>query len=313
MQHILSTHLWRTIKAQASKSRCRKVAVAYVTKDLIGFRKGDTLVTDASESVISSSGTNAKLLSTLHRRGVALYSYPGLHAKVLLLDDVAVIGSGNMSESSHSTLVEAALMTDSPHAVSGVDSLIHQLIKQSSSLDKTAITKLCKIKVVHHGRKAGDKPILNGPKIRQLGNQTWLVGVYVDDEEDSAKNRWTEHKQKVLSEKHETDVDSVDWGKSGRFIDEAKPGDQLIQICRPTRKAKQPKYVLKAVTLLDKYQLNGVTHAFVGENKGPKSEITWAAFKMMMKQLKANPGGINSERILRPDLAEAINNRWKTT
>lgn len=37
MQRILSAHLWRTIKAQASKSRNRKVAVAYVTKDLIGF------------------------------------------------------------------------------------------------------------------------------------------------------------------------------------------------------------------------------------------------------------------------------------
>ena len=86
MQRILRAHLWRTVKAQASKSRCRKAAVAYVTKDLIGLRKGDTLVMDASVAAVSAGETNAKLLTTLHRRGVLLYSRPGLHAKVLLLD-----------------------------------------------------------------------------------------------------------------------------------------------------------------------------------------------------------------------------------
>src|SRR5690606_27256419 len=121
----------------------------------IGFRKGDTLVTDASPAAIRAGHTSAKLLATLHRRGVAVYSCPGLHAKALLLDEVAVVGSGNMSESSLGTLIEAAVMTDSPHVVSGVESLSHQLVRQSTQLDREALTALCKIKVTRSGPMIG--------------------------------------------------------------------------------------------------------------------------------------------------------------
>ena len=47
MQNVLSSDLWKTIRAQAKKSRQRKAAIAFVTRDLVGFRKDDTLVVGA--------------------------------------------------------------------------------------------------------------------------------------------------------------------------------------------------------------------------------------------------------------------------
>jgi hypothetical protein len=48
-----------------------------VTRDLVGFRKADVLVVDASEHAIACGDTDAKLLRRLQRKkGVLLYPYP---------------------------------------------------------------------------------------------------------------------------------------------------------------------------------------------------------------------------------------------
>ena len=48
MQRVLSRDLWKSIITQARSARRKRAAIAYVTKDLIGLRKGDTLIVDAS-------------------------------------------------------------------------------------------------------------------------------------------------------------------------------------------------------------------------------------------------------------------------
>src|SRR4051812_21268253 len=98
MQKVLTNDLWKAARARRTKRKM--AAIAYVTQDLLGFRKGDTLVADASAYAVRNAETSAKLLRTLHKKGVRLYDCACLHAKVLLLDDVAVISSGNMSKSS---------------------------------------------------------------------------------------------------------------------------------------------------------------------------------------------------------------------
>ena len=98
MQKVLSNLLWRKIKAEEAKAKVRQAAIAYVTRDLVGFEKGDGLVTDASKRAVRMGETSAKLLSTLFRKGVELYSCAGLHAKVLLLDGTAVIGARHAAQ-----------------------------------------------------------------------------------------------------------------------------------------------------------------------------------------------------------------------
>ncbi len=112
MQRVLGKDLWAEARKQARASKSRKTAIAYVTRDLIGFRKGDTLVVDASTLAIKNGETDARLLQKLQKKGVQLYDCTDLHAKILLLNDKAIIGSGNMSSSSESRMVEAALMSD---------------------------------------------------------------------------------------------------------------------------------------------------------------------------------------------------------
>jgi phosphatidylserine/phosphatidylglycerophosphate/cardiolipin synthase-like enzyme len=175
---VLSKDLWTEVRKQARASSSRKGAIAYVTRDLVGFRKGDTLVVDASVLAVKNGETDAPLLRKLHERGVKLYDCTDLHAKILLLDDVAVISSGNMSSNSERWMVEAALISDHASVAAGVASLIEQLVKQSSILDRKQIAELCKVKVIRRGGRRSAGPRKRKTRISRLGDQTWITGVH---------------------------------------------------------------------------------------------------------------------------------------
>jgi phosphatidylserine/phosphatidylglycerophosphate/cardiolipin synthase-like enzyme len=177
MQRVLTNDLWKAVVAQARRARRKSAAIAYATQDLLGLGKGDTLLVDSSLNAVRHGETSAKLLRTLHQKGVSLYECPRLHAKVVLLDDVAVIGSGNMSGSSVNALVEAGVITDHSSTVAGVASFIEQLIAQSKELTAKDIDHLCKIKVVRRGGFPIGGTSRRRPKVSRLGTRTWVVGI----------------------------------------------------------------------------------------------------------------------------------------
>ncbi len=75
------------------------------------------MVCDASNNAIKTGQTSAAVLKRAFDRGSRLYNLPGLHAKILLLNEKALIGSANASGSSAHSLIEAGLLTDQPTIV----------------------------------------------------------------------------------------------------------------------------------------------------------------------------------------------------
>src|SRR5438046_174404 len=152
MQQVLSHGLWKEVCALSKKAQSVRAAIAYVTaSELLKFQKGDLLIVNASEGAIRGGQTSAKVLSALHKRGVEVYNCSNLHAKVLLIDNVAVIGSGNMSQASAGGLVKAALRTGHRATVSGVQTFLRQLVEQSERLTAKRLVELRKIKVIRAG------------------------------------------------------------------------------------------------------------------------------------------------------------------
>lgn len=315
MQRILSTDLWKQVRAKAAKAKRRDAAIAFVTRDLIGFKTGDRLVVNASENAIRTGETDAKLLVQLFERGVELYDCPALHAKVLVLDDTAVIGSANLSASSESKLVEAVLMTDSPATVSQMKSLIEQLIEQSEPITSKRLNTLSKIEVV---RRGGTGPVAPGSKrvkVTELGTRTWLVGIRGMKRELSAdEEAIVETSSARLAEECGLRRESITWlrwtGK-GAFPSKAKAGDQVIQIWSPSSNSKTPKSVTRPSPILFLERVNGVTFAYVEERKGRKPEMKWGEFKQLMKRLGyGRRFGKSSQCILDPALADGISLNW---
>jgi hypothetical protein len=316
VQRVLSKDLWTEVRRRARTSKSRKAAIAYATRDLVGFRKGDTLVVDASTLAIRNGETDAPLLRKLHRKGVQLYACADLHAKILLLDDVAIISSGNMSSNSEHRMVEAALISDHGSILAGVASLMEQLVQQSSPLDAKQIAQLCKIEVIRRGGWNGVRPKGRKTRIAKLGNRTWIVGVRELErnpkpEEQKLIDRATRFLKGRL-DFAEDDLSWIRWGVRGRFARECQTGDSLIQVWRSS-KAKRPSAVVKAVPVLLKQPTKRWTRFYIAEPPGRYPEISWGRFQRLLmevgytRQVKAG-----SVQLLEPDIADTINRKWSS-
>ncbi len=314
MQRVLSKDLWTEVRKQARASSSRKGAIAYVTRDLVGFQKGNTMVVDASDLAIQNGETDAPLLRKLHKKGVQLYDCADLHAQILLLDDVAIISSGNMSSSSERRMVEAALISDHGSVVAGVASLIEQLVKQSSPLDKEKIAQLCKIKVIRRGGRNGARSKRRRTRITKLGNRTWVVGVHeLKQDPKPEEQRLIDRATRSLQERlgaSDDDFSWIKWDVRGRFARECRTGDLLIQIWRSAN-AKRPSEVWKGVPVLLKQPTKRWTRFYVAEPSGRSPEITWGQFKRLLRevgyprQVKAG-----SVQLIEPDVADTISQKW---
>jgi hypothetical protein len=137
VQRVLSNDLWAEVRKQARASKSRKSAIANHARSG-RLPEGRHLGRGRFDHRHHEGRNGCAVVAKLHKKGVRLYDCADPHAKILLLDDVAIIGSGNMSSSSEKRMVEAALISDQGSVVAGVASPIEQLVKQSSPLDKKA-------------------------------------------------------------------------------------------------------------------------------------------------------------------------------
>jgi hypothetical protein len=314
MQQVLSNDLWTTVGRYARQARRKKAAIAYVTKDLVGLKSGDTLVVNASKSAVQTGETDANLLRSFLRKGVNLYNSECLHSKVLLLGDVAVISSANMSGSS-GRLVEVGFMTDHTTAVAGVASFIEQLQLQSARLGAEEIAGLCKIKVIRRGGPGFPRGNQRKPKVTQLGNRTWLVGVRElvkspPPDEQRFIDRAT-NKLRRITGNPEEEPDWIRWTGVSRFRRECREGDSLIQIWRSSR-ARTPSKVIRNAPVLLKQDTESWTRFYVGEPLGRRTETSWNKFRRLLKAVgetrTVNPGSV---LLLDSDVADAITRRWR--
>ena len=315
MQTIVSKDLWVVVRRLAIKADQRKAAISYVTQDLIGFRKGDVLIVDASPQAIASGATKAPLLRDLAKKGVVLHDCGNLHAKVLVLGHFAVIGSCNMSHSSADVLVEAAIITDHVSTVSGALSFIQQLMEQSPLLDAGSIDNLCKIKVIRRsGFLLNQKRGTCRTQVSELGNRTWLLGVHEmarapsPSEQVKIDEAAKELKEELAAPE---DLEWLRWGTKSRFARECKKGDTVIQMWRSSH-AKRPSKVYRAVSILLKQETPTWTRFYLQPSPTVEPYLSWGKFQLLLKSLGySRRVGPSSEHLLDADMADAISRKWK--
>ena len=128
-------------------------AIAYVGTEgdsHLPLRFGSSVIVDASESTVKARATNPHTLARWHQAGVAVYSLPRLHAKIVLADTTdeapfVLVGSANASTRSASTLFEAAVVTDSTEVVDTVRHTLARWKTEAQQLDKTALSHLIEL------------------------------------------------------------------------------------------------------------------------------------------------------------------------
>lgn len=312
MNELLSTELWPRIKALAKQAKRKHAAIAYVTDDTkIRFGKDDVLVTDASDEAIKSGQTNAEVLKAAFERNAVIYSVAGLHAKVYVFDKYAAIGSANLSLHSEQ-LVEAALLTDQPSAVSSARLFIEQLKSVAEPVDKSFIQRACKIEVSPR-IKSKFRAKTKRPKDRVP--RSWLVGLKPVDEkpeEQSDVEAGIAEAEEQVSHR-DSSVSWIRFRGDSKFRREAQAGD--IVICIWTKDGKSsPTCVYHHAPILFRQddKDSNVTRFYVEEF--PDSEqttLTWRKFQRLFTKVGVT-GKLSQwpAREIPASISDALHDLW---
>lgn len=138
---MLLTHsVWPDISAAAKQAKQpASVAAAYCSKgasSILNLREGSVLVVNASiASVVSGSTSPLELIKFLEL-GIKVFSCPNLHAKVFAFDNVAFVGSNNISYNSKDNLVEAAFRINDGPGIASVKKFVHTVCDKPLDLEE---------------------------------------------------------------------------------------------------------------------------------------------------------------------------------
>jgi hypothetical protein len=139
---LITTRVWQQLSQVAREANHpAHVAVAYFgsgASQLLPLPAASLLVVDASASAVRSGQTCPTDLLSLHCRGVRIHSFCNLHAKVYAFNDVAFIGSANVSRHSESVLLEAMLLTRRKAEVYAARSFVKSLCAVELNADDLA-------------------------------------------------------------------------------------------------------------------------------------------------------------------------------
>ena len=309
MDSIITGDIWRQIRPYAKAAKRRSIAVAYVSTDArIGFRPNDVLVCDASDKAIKSGETSARLLQSLHRKGVELRCRPDLHAKAAVFGRHALVGSCNLSAASAQDLTELALLTDRKQVVAQTTAFIHALRETTEEIGDDFLRRILKIRV-RPARRRGPK---RKEKATRLGNKVWLISVRQLAEDSFPKEQQfvekAEKKASSLVADKDASISWIRWTGKARFRAVARPGDMVIQIWKSLSGKRVT--VFAPCPIVYRQDIGHWTRFYVSEPEDCES-LSWERFKEEAKRLGLSRISKDSTRELNPREVLQTDGMWK--
>lgn len=310
MNRLLTSNLWTEIhkltEAGAREGDRTQACIAYLTApDLLHWRSGDLLIVNASDAAIRCGETSAKALRRLAKKGVKLYSEPLLHAKVVLVGNTVVVGSGNVSASSRSRLLEAAVLTTSPAVVGPVRAYLYQLANPARAIDERFLRRIEALPVA--ARRApfggGRRPAVRRPNVTKV-YKTWLVALgYHGSTRHEAALAAARTRAEERLEDPRSEIDEFWW--SGSRLDDARPGDSVIRVWKNSQGGFAGEMVSLTATILLRHRI-GPRRYFFLEVPPRSSWVTWRVFKRALNEVREKTLGPYSGRVLNEAAAAAL-------
>ena len=312
VDQLITEAIWPKVAAIANKASRRYAALAYVTSDAhLKFRRDDVLVCDASDTAVRSGETSADLLRRWFDKGVEIHSLKNLHAKVVVMGRTALIGSCNLSRSSHKTLYEAAVLTHQMKMVSQAKAYVRQLVESglATEVDEPFLRRIAKIPVTP--RRGGGGGIRKA--LPELGSRCWLVSVKELDEEafpeEQALVADAEEHIREESGNSELSPEFLRFTDRSRFRKEAKAGDTVIQIW--SKRNSDRVSVYPPTALLFRQDERSWTRFYIDESDD-LDPLEWPRFSRELKRLGVGGFTKNSVRELPSRIATQVENLWST-
>jgi len=226
---VIYDKLWAELTAQAKKAKKAFVAVAYIgigATAQLPLKRGSLLITDLSEKSVKSGLTNPNEVLKYVKKGIEVHSVENLHAKVFVFDRKAIVGSSNISLSSKSNLIEAAMYTSDSNAIKEAKEFVISL--KGDRIGPKALSELIKIYVPPRGgaRKIG-KQITTKPRHSSI----WLFPLELTDYDEETQKHYDNEKPKAikkLNDKSQFILDDFKW--TGKKVYEKLKLNQRVLI-----------------------------------------------------------------------------------
>ena len=232
---LLTDDIWRRISKLARRCKKARVAVAYLAKhgaQRLPLREGSLLVVDFSTHAVASGQTDPREILKLIRNGVEVHSVENLHAKVFALGDRLIVGSTNVSESSATGLVEAAIETTDRAACAGGAAFVESL--RGDHVGPAHARAMAKnYKEPKRDRGGGGR---RGRRSAPIPTQSkvWLVPLVVgswDEEDYAAAEAARPSARRKMRFPRSSDLDEFMWHDSSATLFEGIAlGQRIIQV-----------------------------------------------------------------------------------
>lgn len=297
MKALLSDDLWRELSELSAKHRRMHAAIAYVTAPHLDFRRGDLLVCDASDQAIRGGLTSASLLRAFFSQGTEVYSYEGLHSKVAVIDDKAVIGSANLSHGACVVTCEAALLTDDVQVVALTRGFVETVKNEAEKVTEEFLARIEAIPVVRVGgwRRGSKKKVEIGE------SRVWFISTEpLSGKVDRAEAQFVESGTKAaqaLLKNADHEVEPIRWHGRSKFRVQAKPGDLIVQVFTEKRGKRTSIEVYRPAPIVHRQDEGKWTRFYV---EVPKEQLCyeWKDIKADFKSLGVTDITPNSTREL---------------
>ncbi len=291
---LFNEDIWKTIPEIIKTSKHTDVAVAYLGKDgskLLPLKKGDGLVVDMSIATVKAGSTNPYEIEKFIKRGVQVFSRRNLHAKIIISDKQALIGSANISKNSRDNLDETAILTNDLITIQRARNFINQIC-----LEPVRHEYLKECINIYKTPRIHNPPPPPPPKHAKLR----IVGLmdYADFPEREIESYEKSEKKaiKLLKSKEQSVLENFHWSHKPKMADELEQGDWIIQCIKHSDKSISV-YPPAQLILIDHYfrdKENG-KERYVFHLESPKNgqAIDWNIFRKKMNAIlstsKKNP------------------------
>lgn len=265
MKKLLSDDLWTSLSEKSKAHKRIHAAISYVTANHLDFHQGDVLVCDASDEAIKSGMTSASVLRTFFNQGAEIFSYDGLHSKVAVIDNYALIGSANLSGNAGVATCEASLFTDDAQLSALILGFIDKVKAESLPVTEEVLQRIEALPVSKTAFGFGARK--SKTKINVGDSRIWVISTrYLSERIANAEQSFETdglEEAKQRSDKAGYEICPVRWSGKSRFRSEAKPGDLVIEIFSEVRGTREYVKVYNAAPIVHRQDHDKWTRFYI--------------------------------------------------
>ncbi|MBX6963102.1 hypothetical protein [Alcaligenes faecalis] len=291
MMKLLTKSIWPSMKKIKGPDKA-VVIVAYVTADHLNLGEGDILICDASNVNVASGVVSATVLEKLFKEGVALFSFVGLHAKLVLTSTHVLVGSANMSQNT-SRLLEASVLSDDPVLLKESREFVEKVLvdERLISIDEEELRRLLEIPVVVN------KTVQGGVREAQL----WVSKV--DDLPEEKANEVAQYIGSFSESGAACEDQFIVFSRKDSALAKSIGIDDYFISVDEGANTIGPQKVKATLKWPEKGKRKGEQIVIVLEDS-EAIEIPWKTVRLVLSQ---DDGGASIQRSVRPKLTQLCN------